>query len=161
VLRELERAVLTHTSTAGTVLRYGYFYGPGTNYGADGGFHEAVRRRRFPLVGKGQGVFSFIHVEDAAAATLAALERGPGVFNVTDDEPVASAVWLPEYARIIGAKPPPRVPAWLARLVAGPLAVYWATAQPPVSNAKAKAELAWTLRYPSWRQGFADELTSP
>jgi 2-alkyl-3-oxoalkanoate reductase len=159
-LRALERAVLTHPSAAGTVLRYGYFYGPGTNYAEGGGFHEEVRRRRFPLVGKGEGFFSFVHVEDAAAATVAALDAGPSVFNVTDDEPAAAATWLPEYARIIGAKRPRRVPAWLARLVVGPLPSYWATAQPPVSNAKARAELDWTPRYPSWRQGFAEGLGS-
>jgi nucleoside-diphosphate-sugar epimerase len=118
---------------------------------------EAVRGRKFPLVGDGAGVWSFIHLEDAAAATVLALEHdGPAVYNVVDDEPSPTAEWLPELARIVGAKPPRHFPVWLARLFAGEAPVVMATESRGASNAKAKRELGWTLRYPSWRQGFAD-----
>ena len=143
----------------GLVLRYGQFYGPATYYATDGSAAEQVRKRRFPIVGRGGGTFSFIHVDDAAAATVAALDHGePGVYNVTDDEPAPVRVWLPDYAEALGAKPPRRLPSWLARIFAGRFAVIMATELRGASNEKAKRELAWQPRYPSWRQGFREAL---
>src|SRR6185312_13187500 len=122
----------------------------------DGSVAEQVRRRRFPIVGNGRGTFSFIHTEDAASATVAAVDRGePGIYNVVDDEPAAGRDWLPVYAEALGAKPPRRVPTWLARIVAGRFAVMMATELRGASNAKAKRELGWEPRYPSWRTGFS------
>jgi len=142
----------------GVVLRYGYFYGPGTAYAADGSFAADVRRRRVPIAGAGSGVFSFIHVEDAAAATCAALESSAtGTFNIVDDEPAPLRDWLPEYAKTIGAPKPWRVPGFLARLAAGPYGAYLLLHQPGASNAKAKRELSWAPRRASWRQGFVEE----
>jgi len=153
---DLERQVL---EAGGLVLRYGFFYGPGTAYAGDGFQASEVRRRRFPIVGRGDGVFSFVHVDDAAAATVAACERGAGgVYNVCDDDPAPVRDWLPAYASAIGARPPRRVPKLLARLLAGPAAVAFATTLRGASNAKAKAELGWQPGYPSWRQGFAEAL---
>ena len=158
-LQALEKSALGTRGLDGLVLRYGYFYGPGTYFAPDGSTFGQVRRRRFPIVGKGQGIFSFIHVEDAAAATLAAVEGGePGVYNITDDEPAPMNEWLPFYAETIGAKPPLRVPLWLARVVAGEEAASLATRLRGASNAKAKGELGWAPRYPSWRQGFREAL---
>ncbi len=147
-IRHLEEAV---TAAGGIVLRYGGFYGS-----LDDAQVDLVRKRRFPVVGDGGGVTSFIHLEDAASATVLALERGtPGIYNVVDDDPAPVREWLPVLAETIGAKPPRRVPRGLARLVAGEAAVFLMTEARGVSNAKAKRELGWTLRYPSWRQGFA------
>lgn len=158
-LRALERSTLGTTGIEGLVLRYGWFYGPGTYYGADGSSAAEVRRRRFPVIGKGTGVFSFIHVDDAAAATVAALDGGSeGVYNVVDDEPALMDDWLPVYAEALGAKRPFRVPAFVARLMAGKEAVGLATALRGASNEKAKRELGWKPTYPSWRQGFAAAL---
>jgi nucleoside-diphosphate-sugar epimerase len=158
-MQAAERRVLEASGLEGLVLRYGFFYGPGTYYAADGTQAADVRKRRVPLVGDGGGVTSFIHVDDAATATVAACERGaPGVYNVVDDEPAPFRDWLPLYAEAIGAKPPRRVPGWLARLVAGRFAVGMATAARGASNAKAKRELGWRPRYPSWRQGFREAL---
>ena len=146
-MRHLDRAV---TDAGGIALRYGGFYGA-----ANDGMVEPVRRRQFPIVGDGGGVSSFIHVDDAAAATVLALERGaPGIYNVTDDEPAPVREWLPVLAQALGAKPPRHFPRWLARLFAGEFAVMMGTESRGASNAKAKRELGWTLRYPSWRQGF-------
>jgi 2-alkyl-3-oxoalkanoate reductase len=146
-MQYLDRTV---AEAGGIVLRYGGFYGAG-----DDGIVEAVRRRLFPIVGGGGGVFSFIHLEDAAAATVLALERGrPGIYNVVDDEPAAVREWLPVLAEVLGAKPPRRVPGWLARLAAGGAVVRMSTEGRGASNAKAKRELGWEPRYPSWRQGF-------
>jgi nucleoside-diphosphate-sugar epimerase len=154
-----ERDALEAPGLEGLVLRYGFFYGPGTYYAPGGSQAEDVRRRRFPIVGKGSGVFSFIHLDDAASATAAALERGaPGIYNVVDDDPAPLHEWLPLYAEAIGAKKPFRVPAWLARLIAGPFATMLATGLRGASNAKAKRELGWAPRYPSWRQGFREAL---
>jgi nucleoside-diphosphate-sugar epimerase len=151
--RHLEQAVI---AAGGIALRYGAFYGDPHD-----GLVEAVRARKFPVVGDGAGVWSLIHLEDAAAATVLALEHdGAAVYNVVDDEPSPTREWLPELARTLGAKPPRHVPVWLARLLAGDAAVMMGTEAGGVSNAKAKRELGWTLRYPSWRQGFAD-LTRP
>jgi nucleoside-diphosphate-sugar epimerase len=156
---ELERITLEAPAMEGLVLRYGFFYGPGTYYAADGSTADDVRRRRFPVVGAGGGVFSFVHVDDAALATVAALDRGsPGIYNVCDDEPAPVREWLPAYAQALGAKPPRHAPVWLARLIAGRLAAGQATGMRGASNARAKRELGWTPRYPSWRQGFSESL---
>lgn len=158
-IENLEGQVLGAEGMEGVVLRYGWLYGPGTHYGADGAQAEETRKRRFPIVGDGGGVFSFVHVEDAAAATAAALERGaPGVYNVCDDEPAPLREWLPVYAAALGAKPPRRVPAWLARLVAGAAMAEAALEMRGAANAKAKRELGWQPAHPSWRQGFAESL---
>jgi nucleoside-diphosphate-sugar epimerase len=146
-IRHLEQAV---TGAGGTVLRYGGFYGS-----PDDAQLELVRKRRFPIVGDGGGIWSFVHLEDAAAATVLALEQGAtGVYNVVDDDPAPVREWLPALANAIGAKPPRRVPRWLARLLAGEVGVALMTEIRGASNAKAKRELGWRLRYPSWRQGF-------
>jgi len=158
-LREMEAMVLGSDGIDGLVLRYGFFYGPGTYYGADGTSTENVRRRRMPIVGRGSGVFSFIHVDDAADATVAAVERGaPGVYNIADDEPAAMSEWLPVFAEAAGAKPPRRVPVWLVRFVAGKDASGFAVTLRGVSNEKAKRELGWRPAHPSWRTGFAEGL---
>ena len=147
-MSHLERAV---TAGGGIVLRYGGFYGADND-----GLVEPVRRRRFPIVGDGGGVLSFVHLDDAAAATVLALEHdGPAIYNIVDDEPAPAREWLPVLARVLGAKPPRRVPVWLATLLAGEIAVMLGTEARGASNAKAKRELGWTLRYPTWRQGFA------
>jgi 2-alkyl-3-oxoalkanoate reductase len=154
-LAQMERTVL---DAGGLVLRYGYFYGPGTTYAAsDGAMARRVRKRGFPVVGDGGGVFPWIHVDDAAAATALAVERGaPGVYNIVDDEPAPLREWLPAYAEAIGAKPPRRVPRLVARLAAGGLAAGMATELRGASNAKAKRELGWQPRYASLRDGLAD-----
>jgi nucleoside-diphosphate-sugar epimerase len=146
-IRHLERAVV---DAGGLALRYGGFYG------ARGDVQlELVRKRRFPIVGDGGGIWSFVHLEDAATATALALEHGdPGLYNVVDDEPAPVREWLPALAEAIGAKPPRRVPRWLARLAAGESGIVIMTEVRGASNAKAKRELRWTLRYPSWREGF-------
>jgi 2-alkyl-3-oxoalkanoate reductase len=154
-----ERAVLGADGLEGLVLRYGFFYGPGTAYASDGYYAVEVRRRRFPVVGRGTGTFSFIHVDDAATATVAAVERGaPGIYNVCDDEPARMRDWVPAYARAVDAGRPFRVPAWLARLVAGGAAAALATETRGASNEKAKRAFGWQPRYPSWRQGFNEAL---
>ncbi len=154
-IRYLEGAVLQTDGVEGTVLRYGAFYGPGTSLG-EGGFQlEAVRRRRFPIVAGGTGVSSFIHIDDAATATLAAIERGkPGLYNIVDDDPAPVAEWLPVLAGAIGAKPPRRVPAWVARLFVGEHGVVMMRDGRGASNAKAKRDLGWQPAYPRWRDGF-------
>ena len=139
----------------GAVLRYGAFYGPG----ATDDQVELVRKRLYPLVGGGTGYVSWVHLDDAASATVLAVEqRAKGVFNIVDDEPAPVSEWLPYLARCAGAKPPRRVPKWLARLLAGEMVVGMMTEGRGFSNAKAKRELGWELRYPSWRQGFEKEL---
>jgi nucleoside-diphosphate-sugar epimerase len=158
-LKALERSTLGSERVEGVVLRYGFFYGPGTSYSTTGSVAEQVRARRFPVVGDGAGMWSFIHVEDAAAATVAALDGGmPGVYNIVDDDPAAFREWVPYLADVLGAKPPRRVPKLLARVAAGPHAVRYAAALKPVSNEKAKRELGWRPRYPGWRQGFREAL---
>ena len=154
-----EREALAAEGMEGLVLRYGQFYGPDTYFDHDGSIARQVRSRRFPIVGRGSGVFSFIHVDDAADATVAAVERGaPGIYNVVDDEPAPMRDWLPVYAQAIGAKPPRRVPVLLARLVGGKAAVEMSTGLRGASNAKAKRELGWQPAHPSWRQGFSEAL---
>jgi nucleoside-diphosphate-sugar epimerase len=151
-LRSLEATVTGAPDLEGLVLRYGQLYGPGTSYAADGSIAELVRKRRFPIVGGGHGTFSFVHLSDAADATVAALDRGgPGIYNVVDDEPAPVHDWLPAYAQELGAKRPLKVPKWLARLLAGPTSVAFATTMRGASNAKAGRELGWTPAHPSWR----------
>jgi nucleoside-diphosphate-sugar epimerase len=146
-MRYLDRGV---TDAGGIALRYGVFYGAGND-----GLVEPVRKRQFPIVGGGGGFSSFIHLDDAATATVLAVEQyRPGIYNIVDDEPAPVREWLPVLADALGAKPPRRFPRWLARLFAGQAAVMMGTASRGASNAKAKRELGWTLRYPSWRQGF-------
>jgi 2-alkyl-3-oxoalkanoate reductase len=157
----LERAVTTIEWGDGLALRYGSFYGPGTGFSLapDAVMAGPIRKRRFPLVGGGGGVWSFVHIEDAAAATAAAVEHGqPGIYNVVDDEPAPVRDWLPALASALDAKPPRRIPRWLGRLAAGEAATLMMTDVRGASNAKAKRELGWQLRYPSWRQGFAQGL---
>ena len=152
-IRHLESAVL---AAGGAVLRYGALYGPG----ATDEQVDLVRRRRFPLVGRGTGYSSWVHLDDAAGATVLAVERrATGVFDIVDDEPAPASEWLPHLAAVVGARPPMRVPVWLARMVAGETAVIMMTQGRGFANAKAKRELGWELRYPSWRQGFAEGLT--
>jgi nucleoside-diphosphate-sugar epimerase len=156
-LADLERQVTGAEGIEGVVLRYGWLYGPGTYFDREGSQTEEALKRRVPIVGKGTGTFSFVQVEDAAAATVAAIERGaPGVYNVVDDEPAPMRDWVPVFAEAIGAKPPHRVPVWLARLIAGSAAANSATQLRGASNAKAKRELGWQPSYASWRQGFSD-----
>jgi nucleoside-diphosphate-sugar epimerase len=155
-IRHLEEAVLGARWTEGIVLRYGAFYGPGTSLTPGGEQFELVRRRKFPLVGDGGGVWSFIHVADAAEATVAAVERGSrGVYNVVDDDPALVAEWLPALAQTLGGKKPMRVPRFVGRLFAGETGVMMMTEIRGASNAKAKRDLGWQPKHASWRQGFA------
>jgi nucleoside-diphosphate-sugar epimerase len=155
-IRHLEEAVLGADWTEGIVLRYGVFYGPGTSLARGREQFELVRKRKFPVVGDGGGVWSFIHIADAAEATVAAVEHGSrGVYNVVDDEPAPVAEWLPALAQTLGAKKPLRVPRFVGRLVAGEPGVVMMTDIRGASNAKAKRELEWRPAHPSWRQGFA------
>ena len=151
-LRHLEEVVI---KAGGAVLRYGSLYGPG----AIDDWAGLVRKRQFPLVGGGAGYISWVHLDDAASATVLALEqKAAGVFNIADDEPAPASEWLPYLAACAGAKRPVRLPKWVARLLAGDMAVIMMTEGRGFSNAKAKRELGWKLRYPSWRQGFKEEL---
>jgi nucleoside-diphosphate-sugar epimerase len=155
-VRHLEEAVLGARWTEGIVLRYGAFYGPGTAMAPGGEQFELIRQRKFPLVGDGGGVWSFIHVDDAADATVAAIEHGSrGVYNVVDDDPAPVAEWLPAIAQELGAKKPMHVPRFVARRLAGEAGVVMMTEIRGASNAKAKRELGWHPAHPSWRQGFA------
>jgi nucleoside-diphosphate-sugar epimerase len=157
----LEQAVTTIEWGEGLVLRYGGFYGPGTSVSLapDAQVAAPIRKRRFPIVGDGGGVWSYVHVEDAAAATVAAVEHGrPGIYNIVDDEPAPVREWLPVLANVLDAKPPRRVPRWLGRLLAGETATAMMTEVKGASNEKAKRELGWQLQYPSWRLGFVQGL---
>jgi nucleoside-diphosphate-sugar epimerase len=159
-IRYLETAVLGAEGIQGVVLRYANLYGPGTGFAVDGDLVSLVRKRMLPIVGGGQGVWSFIHIDDAAAATTAAVDAGePGIYNIVDDEPASVSVWLPELARALGARPPLRVPLWLGRLAVGEVGVSMMTRIRGASNAKAKAEFGWEPGYSSWRQGFWSGLT--
>lgn len=154
-IRHLEQAVLDAQWTEGIVLRYGAFYGPGTSAAPGGEQFEQVRTRKFPLVGDGGGVWSFIHIADAAEATVAAVAHGSrGVYNVVDDEPAPVAEWLPALAQELGAKKPMRVPRFVGRLFGGEAGVVMMTELRGASNAKAKRELGWRPAHSSWRQGF-------
>jgi nucleoside-diphosphate-sugar epimerase len=157
-IRRLEANV---TEVGGVALRYGALYGPGSGMAPGGDQIELVRKRRFPIVGDGGGVWSFVHTHDAAAATLSAVERGAhGVYNIVDDDPAPAREWLPALAAAAGAKPPRRVPRWLGRLAAGEAVVTIMTEIRGASNAKAKRELGWTPAHPSWRQGFREALAA-
>ncbi len=150
----LEQAV---TDFGGIALRYGVFYGA-----ANDGLIEPVRKRQYPIIGDGGGITSWIHLEDAAAATALALKHeGPAIYNIVDDEPAPVREWLPVLAKALGAKPPRQLPAWLARLLAGEAVVLMSTEARGVSNAKARRDVGWTLRYPSWRQGFVEVYARP
>ena len=151
----LEKAVLGADWTDGLVLRYGAFYGPGTSMAPGSEQFEMIRKRKFPVVGDGGGVWSFVHIADAADATVAAVESGGrGVYNIVDDEPAPVAVWLPELAAMLGAKKPMRVPRFIGRLAAGPAGVVLMTELRGASNAKAKRELGWHPAHSTWRQGL-------
>ena len=156
-IRYLEEAVTGTDSIEGIVLRYGALYGPGTSLDGEGSEQvELIRKRKFPVVGDGRGVWSFVHVEDAADATVAAVERGqPGNYNIVDDEPAPVAEWLPALAAALHAKPPRRVPRWLGRLLAGEVATVMMTEVRGASNGKARRDLGWEPRHPSWREGLA------
>jgi len=157
-IRHVEQAVTGADWTEGIVLRYGGFYGPGTSLSPEGGAQvDLLRKRKFPVVGDGGGVWSFVNIEDAAAATVAAVSRGRrGVYNIVDDDPARVAEWLPAAAQAVGAPPPRHVPRWLGRLFAGEVGVVMMTEVRGASNEKAKRELGWRPRHPSWREGFAE-----
>lgn len=154
-VEHLEKAVLGATWVEGIVLRYGAFYGPGTSMAPGSQQLEMIRRRKFPIVGDGGGVWSFVHVADAAEATVAAVEKGGrGVYNIVDDDPAPVAEWLPELAAMLGAKKPLRVPRFVGRLAAGEAGVVLMTELRGASNAKAKRELGWHPKHPTWRRGL-------
>jgi nucleoside-diphosphate-sugar epimerase len=158
-MRHLEDAVVGAGWTEGIVLRYGGFYGPGTNMSPGGELFELIRKRRFPLIGDGGGVWSFVHIADAAMATAAAVEHGSrGVYNIVDDDPAPVAEWLPELSRMLSGKPPRRMPRLIVRMFAGEGGVVMMTDARGASNAKAKRDLGWSPAHPSWRQGFAAVL---
>jgi len=158
-IRYLERAALVAEGLDGVVLRYGAFYGPGTSLGEGGKYLEAVRQRRFPIIGDGTGAWSFIHIDDVASATLSAIERGAaGIYNIVDDEPAAAPEWLPLLASAIGAPPPRHIPAWLGRLLVGEHGLAIMNEVRGASNLKVKQEFAWQPRYASWREGFREGL---
>lgn len=159
-IRALEKMVSGAGDLGGTVVRYGSLYGPGTSLAEQGEIVQLVRKRRFPLIGSGAGVWSFLHVDDAARATLLTLERGaPGIYNIVDDEPAEVSVWLPDLARAVGAKPPLRLPVWIGRLAAGDAGVSMMTLVRGSANAKAKGALGWQPEYASWRDGFRRGLS--
>jgi nucleoside-diphosphate-sugar epimerase len=158
-IRHTEDAVTGAGWTTGIALRYGGFYGPGTGMSVGGDQAELIEKRQWPILGDGGGVWSFVHIADAATATVEAIEHGErGVYNVVDDEPAPVREWLPAIAEALGAPRPRRVPRWLGRLLAGEAAAVMMTESRGASNEKAKRELGWRPRYPSWRQGFADGL---
>jgi nucleoside-diphosphate-sugar epimerase len=158
-IRHLEDAVRGTTDMEALALRYGILYGPATSIARDGVMVDLVRKRKLPLVDGGTGVWSFTHVQDVARATTAAVSQGPpGIYNVVDDEPAPVSAWLPALAQAVGAKPPRRIPVWLARLAIGEGGVAMMTQSRGGSNAKAKRELGWELVYPSWRRGFVEGL---
>ena len=160
-IRKLESMVFNASTVIGTVLRYGSLYVPATSISLQGEIIQMLLQRKFPLVGDGAGVWSFIHVDDAAGATRLAIENdAPGIYNIVDDEPAEVSVWLPELARAVGAKPPRHFPAWLGRLLIGDAGVSMMTKIRGSSNAKAKRALGWQPIYSSWRSGFQSLRTS-
>jgi 2-alkyl-3-oxoalkanoate reductase len=161
-VRHLERAVLSADGLDGLVLRYTSLYGPGTAVAEDGEIVRLVRKRQFPIIGDGLGIWSFVHVDDAASATVAAVERGdPGIYNVADDDPAPCAEWLPELASLLGAPTPRHVPVWVGRLLGGEAVASMFTRIRGAANDKARRELGWTPRYASWREGFRYALSDP
>jgi nucleoside-diphosphate-sugar epimerase len=158
-IKHLESTVTNAKDLEGLVLRYGAFYGPGTAIAADGQIVAMVRKRLLPIVGNGAGIWSFIHVRDAARATVAAMSRGnPGIYHIVDDEPAPVSAWLPALAHAVGAKPPRRLPVWLGKLAVGEGGVSMMTSIRGCSNAKARQELGWRLVFSSWRRGFLEGL---
>jgi nucleoside-diphosphate-sugar epimerase len=158
-IRYLEDKLRSVNFLEGLALRYGWFYGPGNAIGKGGSVYKMVRKRRMPIIGGGGGIWSFIHIEDAARATVAAVTNGtPGIYNIVDDEPAKVSAWLPALARAIGAKPPYRIPHWIGELTIGKAGVSIFTQTRGCSNAKAKRELNWKPVYASWRVGFVDGL---
>lgn len=156
-VRHLEEAVLGASWTDGIVLRYGAFYGPNTSMTAGSEQFEMIKKRKFPLVGNGAGVWSFVHIADAAEATVAAVDRGtPGIYNIVDDDPAPVSEWLPSLAETLGARKPTHVPRFVGRMFAGEVGAVFMTEIRGASNAKAKRELGWQPAHPSWRQGFAE-----
>ncbi len=153
-LHALESEVTGRREIDGVVLRYGLLYGPGTAYASDGHLAGLVRQRKLPIVGRGDAVTSFVHVDDAASATVAALEGPPGIYNIVDDEPAPAREWVPAFAEALGAPRPRRVPTFVVRLVGGSYTVFVTTQMRGAANARAKRELAWAPRYPTWREGF-------
>jgi nucleoside-diphosphate-sugar epimerase len=151
---EGERLTLAADGTTGVALRYGQLYGPGTYFGQDGDFASQARRRMLPVVGTGGGVFSFVHVDDAAGAAVIALERGEGIYNIVDDDPAPAREWVPAFCRDVSGPAPMHVPGWLVGLLAGRFAAATMQHGRGASNAKAKQELGWELRHPTWRGGF-------
>jgi nucleoside-diphosphate-sugar epimerase len=158
-IRYLETTVTNTQGIEGIVLRYGYFYGPGNTIGEGGSFLKEVRKRRIPIVGNGAGVWSFVHIDDAACATVLAIERGrPGIYNIVDDDPAPVSEWLPALAEAAGGKPPFRIPAWLGRIAVGSHGVVMMTEIRGASNEKAKRDLGWKPMWASWRDGFRRAL---
>ncbi|GGR64709.1 nucleoside-diphosphate-sugar epimerase [Nocardioides luteus] len=155
-IRHLEEAVTApEAGVEGLVLRYGNFYGPGNATSREGAIGELLRKGRMPVVGGGTGVWSFVHIDDVASATVAAIERGaPGIYNIVDDEPAPVNQWMPHLAEQVGGRTPMRLPAWLARPMIGEFGVAVMTSVRGSSNAKAKQELGWSPSYATWRDGF-------
>jgi len=151
---EGERLALSSDGVTGVVLRYGQLYGPGTYFSRSGDFARQARQRMLPIVGRGEGVFSFVHVDDAASAAVCALEQGAGVYNIVDDEPVPCREWTPAFCAELGAPPPWRVPGWLVAIAAGRFASETLQNSRGATNAKAKREMGWSPRHPTWRTGF-------
>ena len=157
----LESAVLGESAVEGFVLRYGAFYGPGTSLGLGGSLLEEVKKRRLPIIGMGTGYWSFLHIDDAASATVAAVDApSPGVYNICDDEPAPVSEWLPFLANELGAKPPRHIPAWMARMAIGAFGVALMTEIRGASNQKAKSRMPWKPKWPTWRKGFRDGLSN-
>ena len=159
-IKHLEKAVKSVTDFEALALRYGIFYGPGTGFSKDGPIAELLRKHKMPIVGNGNGVWSFIHINDAVSATVNAISQGkPGIYNIVDDEPVPVKSWLPYLAEILESKPPSKIPAWIAKLIIGNAGVSMMTQIRGGSNVKAKRELSWKPVYSSWRQGFKEGLS--
>ena len=155
----LERATQGDAAVEGVVLRYGSFYGPGTYFAPGGLYASMIAKRRLPIPGDGGGLFGMVHIDDAAAATVAALDGPPGLFNIVDDVPAPASEWMPFVARLLGAKPPRHIPEAVARVGAGKFLAYLMCDQPAVSNARARHELAWTPRFPDWHAGRREALS--
>jgi nucleoside-diphosphate-sugar epimerase len=156
----IEQRIVDEATLEGIVLRYGFFYGPGTHMAPGASLYLDVQRRRYPIVGDGGGIYSFVHVDDAAAATVLAAEAGRGgIYNVVDDTPLAVREWLPAYASAIGAKPPRRVPRWLARMTVGAIPTHFSTTLDGASNLKARQALSWTPDHPDAREGFVEGMS--
>ena len=161
-IRYVESAVVGELAIEGFVLRYGSFYGPGTSLGVGASLLEDIRKRRVPIVGKGTGYWSFLHIDDAASATLAALDTpSPGLYNICDDEPAPVSEWLPFLSAALGAKPPRHIPGWMARMAIGSHGVALMTDIRGASNQKAKSRMNWKLKWPTWRKGFREGLGNP